>query len=206
MGAKRRLMAAMLAASGARDVDRIPTWTSSAELMALCELASSCRQDAVALEIGSYLGASSCYIAAGLEGRSGRLFCVDTWQNETMPEGPRDTFEQFRSNIEPFAELITPVRKRSDALTIDDVPGPLDFVFIDGDHAYEAVAADFAAVSRRVADHAVVAFHDAANRDYPGVDRVIADAMSSGEWALEGVVESLAWLRHRGGQTVGAGV
>jgi hypothetical protein len=68
----------------------IKTWTSQRELRELYRLAASCPTGATAVEIGSWLGGSAIYLAAGLKQVHGRLVCVDTWNNETMPEGERD--------------------------------------------------------------------------------------------------------------------
>jgi hypothetical protein len=42
-----------------------------------------------ALEIGSHVGSSALFICAGMAGRGGHLYCVDTWANDTMPDGPK---------------------------------------------------------------------------------------------------------------------
>jgi predicted O-methyltransferase YrrM len=195
---RRQWMRSALAAQGANEVHRIASWTSEAELHALYGLARSCPPGAVALEIGSYLGASSCYLAAGLQQSSGKLFCVDTWANQTMPEGPRDTFGEFLRNTRSFAETIVPVRVPSDMLAVEDIALPLDLVFIDGDHSYSAVAGDFERAARWLGDDGVIALHDAGIPDHPGVDRVLGEALISGRWVLKGVVDSLAWVRRRG--------
>src|ERR1043166_7686913 len=73
----------------------IHTHMTAQELRALYDLASEATS---VLEIGSYLGASSATLGAALSIRGGRLYCVDTWGNETMEEGRRDTFAQCRRN------------------------------------------------------------------------------------------------------------
>jgi predicted O-methyltransferase YrrM len=189
-----RLVTATLHELGAGHVTSISSWTTPRELVALHDLAASRRQGAVALEIGSYLGASSCYLAAGLKRCSGHLFCVDTWENQTMPEGLMDTFASFQRNVAPFADIITPIRTRSEELNANDINGHIDLAFIDGDHSYDAVATDFALVSGWIQEGGVVAFHDAGVPQF-GVTRVVGEALASGEWVLDGIVESLAWLR-----------
>jgi predicted O-methyltransferase YrrM len=170
----------------------IPTHMSAAELNQLYQLATSLGDSPRLLEIGSYLGASSRFLAAGM-GPSGRLYCVDTWENETMPEGPRQTLPEFRKNVAPFAERITIVRKKSQDLTPADVQAPLDLVFIDGDHSYAAVKRDVATVSPWLADGKILAFHDCTY--FEGVSRVVGEAMATGGWQLGGNVDSLLWLR-----------
>ena len=67
--------------------NKIKTDTLEEESRTLYLLALKIREGGQGLEIGSYFGASTCYIVAGLAQRNGHLTCVDTWKNETMPEG-----------------------------------------------------------------------------------------------------------------------
>lgn len=188
-------MHSVLKEHGVRHATGISTWTTPDELAALYELASSRRIGANVLEVGSYLGASSCYLAAGIKSRSGRLFCVDTWENQTMPEGERDTFAEFHRNIAPLSDVVTVIRKRSESLQASDLALPIDLAFIDGDHDFQAVANDFATLARWLSPSGVIAFHDVCAVDHPGVSRVVGAAISSGEWIPEGAVGSLVWLR-----------
>ena len=171
----------------------IATWTSKAELYALYDLGLQCPPRALALEIGSYLGASTCYLAAGLSHGGGRLICVDTWQNQTMPEGERSTFEEFSANTRGVADMITPIRKRSDELCAADVHSPIALAFIDGDHSYHAVKEDFERIVPMLAPDGIIAFHDAIS--YGGVSRVIGEALASGHWLAAGHVQNLFWIK-----------
>lgn len=178
---------------GALHARRILTFTSRAELYALYETAAQLPLNTQALEIGSYLGASACYLAAGLAERNGHLFCVDTWKNENMPEGSMDTFSIFQRNTEPLEQWITVVRKRSDEIIESDVPRPLGFVFIDGDHSYESAKHDFRLASQWLVAAGMVALHDCAA--YKGVSRTIGEALASGEWALARQINNLCFLK-----------
>jgi predicted O-methyltransferase YrrM len=177
------------------DAASIPTWTSKRELRVLYDLAVSLPPEAIALEIGSYLGASTCYIAAGLAQNGGHLFCVDTWANETMPEGFRNTFAEFEANIQGVRAYVTPVRKKSSELVRSDIQEPLNFVFIDGDHSYTAVRNDFELIQPWLAQDSIVAFHDANNPDYEGVSRLIGDVLASNDWSIVGVRDRLVWIK-----------
>lgn len=178
---------------GGTNVEKIPTWTSREELECLYDLASQLPPRAVALEIGSYLGASSCYLAAGLATGGGRLICVDTWQNETMPEGSRDTLEEFRRNLGALLRFVTIVRKRADELSVAEVGGSVDLVFIDADHSRDAVRRDFAVADVALTDNGIVAMHDCSA--YEGVARVVGEALASGRWVVAGHRDNLIWLR-----------
>jgi len=172
----------------------IPSWTGPAELRALHDLAAAAPPNATAVEIGSYLGASTCYLAAGLARGGGRLVCVDTWNNETMPEGERDTFAEFTRNTRAVADRVTVVRKRSEMLGDGDIPAPIHLAFIDGDHGYDAVRRDFQIVTRRLAPDGVIAFHDFGDASFPGVTRVVGEALASGQWVQRGFVRTLVWI------------
>ena len=47
---------------------------------------------------------------------------------------------------------------------------PVDFLFIDGDHHYDAVKKDFEMYSKLMMDSGVVVFHDALETKIPGVE------------------------------------
>lgn len=171
----------------------IPTYTTPEELRALYALAASCPPNAVALEIGSYLGASTCYLAIGLAKNSGSLLCVDTWQNETMPEGERDTWAEFERNTKGVANTLKVIRKNSDDLMGTDITSPLHLVFIDGDHSYEAARGDFERIVPWLDDKGIIAFHDCVA--FEGVSRVIGEALATGNWQIAGYVGNLLWIK-----------
>jgi len=86
--------------------------------------------------------------------------------------------------------------------------GPVDLLFIDGDHSYDGCRADWNAWHEHVSDHGAVVFHDA--RDgasggggVPGPTRVVdetfrtADAGATG-WAIEHEIDSMVAVRRAG--------
>jgi predicted O-methyltransferase YrrM len=181
--------------ANAANADSIFTFTNKRELKALYQLAAACPHGTVALEIGSYLGASSCYIAAGLAQVNGYLICVDTWNNETMPEGERDTFAEFQKNTSGLQHRITTIRKRSEEISNDEIRSPLNLVFIDGDHSYAGVKNDFECVQKWILEDGIIAFHDFSHHNFEGVSRVIGEALASGRWMIAGQVETLVWIK-----------
>lgn len=194
--ANSRILAWSLSVAGSPNAAKIHTFTSPAELRALYDLAAGCPPNATVLEVGSYVGASTCFIGAGLShGGGGVIYCLDTWQNETMPGGIRDTLAEFCANTTAYASAIKIVQKRSDEVTPADLPGPVDLAFVDADHSYDAVKADFAIVARILAPRGVVALHDVAA--YQGVSRVTGEALATGAWCIGGAVENLIWLHRK---------
>ena len=168
--------------------------TSRGERLALYQLASILPPNARALEIGSHIGSSALFICAGLARVHGHLICVDTWMNETMPDGAKDTFAEFQANTAPYRSMITQIRKMSGEITDADIGGPLDFAFIDGDHGEVAVREDFRRVAPWVKVGGYIAFHDL-DPLFPGVSIVFGEALASGSWQIVRIVRSLAVLR-----------
>jgi predicted O-methyltransferase YrrM len=183
------------ARAGAHGMGQIKTFTARDELATLYDLARSLPDESVVLEIGSYLGASACVLGLALKESRSKLICVDTWNNETMPEGTLDTLSAFRTNTHTFHNMITVVRKRSEDLGPDDVPGQVALAFIDGDHSYESVRVDIERVLPFMASNAIIAFHDAAGGFFPGVSRAFGELLASGQFVFLGATRSLAWAK-----------
>lgn len=179
--------------AGVARAHSIQSYTSAQELRALFDIVSSCPKGTKALEIGSHLGASTCFIGAALQPLGGHLYCVDTWHNETMPEGEQDTFQVFKQNTASLNGVTTLIRKRSDALTEKEISLPLQFAFLDGDHSYESTKKDFELVSPWMAENGIIAFHDCMY--FEGVSRVIGEALAGRQWMVAGHLANLMWIK-----------
>ncbi len=173
---------------------RVFSHTTNAERLALFELARWLPPQARALEIGSHIGSSALFLCAGLSRISGSLICVDTWMNETMPDGAKDTLPEFSANTREYAAMITPVRKFSNTLTAQDIGGPLDFALIDGDHSEQGVRSDFALLEGWIKPGGYIAFHDL-RRNFPGVHIVMGEALASGKWQIASLHDTLGVIR-----------
>ena len=128
----------------------------------------------VICEIGSFVGASACCFGAALyERREGRVICIDTWNNDTMTEGKRDTWREFQNNTVQYNAYIVPIRGFSTDVvhSVAGITHNLDVLFIDGDHSYEGVKADWEAYRGFLKAGAVVIFHDYGWAE--GVKRVV---------------------------------
>jgi predicted O-methyltransferase YrrM len=125
----------------------------------------------LALEVGSFKGKSSSFLASGLK-PSARLVCVDTWRNSAMPyDAPSDSMSDFLKNTARFGNLIETHRGES-ARVAEQWSRPLDVLFIDGDHSYEGCSTDMKAWIPLVRAGGWVAFHDSSEE---GVDRAIRE-------------------------------
>lgn len=90
------------------------------------------------------------------------------------------------------------------ARSVDAAPtvGPVDWVYVDGDHTYEAVLADLEAYGPLVAPGGVIAGDDyGATGQWwgDGVQRAVADFTVAGPWRLAAVRGAQFLLRRDGG-------
>ena len=178
----------------------------------LFQLASDAPADAQVVEVGSWMGASTCFLAAGLKGGAARIYAVDNfqglstcgedaaWYNRHFQKlGAKSTLEIFRGN---FAALGLSARAEpvvSDSLAaaqkLAAKRGSIDLIFIDGDHSYEACKADIEAWSPFVKRGGVIAFHDFGSRAC-GVTQAIFEAIKAGRFAeIVGVANTIIAFR-----------
>ena len=117
-------------------------------------------------EIGSYVGASACCFGAAVEAKnsknSSKIFCIDTWQNDAMSEGGRDTWKEFQKNTSAYEKFIVPFRGFSTEMIgqIKSQVISIDLLFIDGDHSYDGVKADWDTYKELLHVGSTVVFHD----------------------------------------------
>lgn len=189
--AKKRVEKQVRRALGGRPSREIFTHLTQTGLHWLFQTASRLPGNSVALEVGSHLGASSVYLAAGL-GPSGKLLCVDTWENQGMQEGMQDTFAAFQRNTARLATVITAVRLPSRA-ALPTLPGPFQLAFIVGDHSYEGVRDDLQLISAKMAPDGVLALHDW--RYFPGVTQAVMEFIRASDWKPGGFVDNLIHLK-----------
>ena len=120
------------------------------------------------------MGASSCFLAAGI--KKGTIYCIDTWQNDAMSEGQRDTFSSFINNTKIYSNKIVPIRGWSYEV-IDNIKNlinsKINLLFIDGNHSYDGVKMDWELYSPLLNKNAIVIFHDYGWAD--GVKELIHD-------------------------------
>jgi len=149
----------------------IPGYLHPLEARFLFWLAGKVPENGLALEVGSYKGKSSAYLAAGLTSAA-RLACVDTWRNDAMPyDAPSDVMPEFLHNVGEYRNKI----ETHQGTSVEIAAGwsrPLDLLFIDGDHSYEGCRTDMQAWLDFVRPGGWIAFHDSSQ---VGVERAISE-------------------------------
>jgi hypothetical protein len=112
---------------------------------------------------------ASAIVAAELDST---LYCVDTWQNDAMTEGKRDTYDDFLANTARYGNVIRPIRAKSED-AVKNFPSKIDLIFFDGDHDYAAVKADWTGWRGHLGAGATVVLHDIGWAQ--GVQRLVAE-------------------------------
>jgi len=178
----------------------------------LFQLASDAPAGAQAIEVGSWMGASTCFLAGGLKGPEAKIFAVDNFQGlSTCGEdaawyhrhfqqlGASSTLEIFRANFAALAFTARTEPVVSDSLaaarTLAAKLGMIDLIFIDGDHSYAACQADIVAWAPFLKRGGVMAFHDFGSRA-EGVTRAIFEEIKAGRFAeIVGVAGTIIAFR-----------
>lgn len=134
-------------------------WDHRPSARRLWELASIRGQGTI-VEIGSYLGNSTVYLARA----GGEVHAVDPHSLTSMSQVPakEDISAQFLHNIERFAvsRSIVYHRLTSVEASLQWNSGTIRLLFIDGLHTHEAVLTDYYAWQKFLAPDHVVLFDD----------------------------------------------
>jgi predicted O-methyltransferase YrrM len=155
--------------------DTVEGWLTAAEGELLFSLAAACPPRGTIVEIGSWKGKSTTWLAEGAGLASGiRVFAVDPHE-PYLADRQADSLRDFRDNIERLgltARVIPIVARSQEAAASFD--RPIDLLFIDGDHEEGPVEADVAVWLPKVRAGGWVALHDVRNREWPGVSRALS--------------------------------
>lgn len=141
------------------------------------------------VEIGSYKGKSTSFLAAGARaGRGAPVFAVDPWDLGTVngrfgftESETRRTFDRQLRAVGLRSTVIAKQGFSVDVAATWNGP-PIGLLFVDGDHAAESVLADVAAWRPHLATRATVVFDDLDTPKNPGV-RVALETLGL-EWTL----------------------
>lgn len=117
----------------------------------------------ICVEVGSARGKSTCSIGMALkENGAGHLFAIDPHTRTNWNDfGSVDTYEIMQRNLARLKvqDFVTVIRKTS-AEVLQDWDKKIDLIFIDGDHSYEGVKADWEGFRPFLSEFGLVIFHD----------------------------------------------
>jgi predicted O-methyltransferase YrrM len=157
-------------------IERTKGFLDEDEGRCLYEIALEAGRLGPCLEIGSYCGKSTLYLAAACQKNNGILFSIDHHRGseEQQPgeeyfdpdlldsqSGGVDTFKVFRTTIERggLEETVVPIVSRSE-VAARQWATPLSLVFIDGGHSMEAARTDYNAWTGHILSGGFLLIHD----------------------------------------------
>jgi cephalosporin hydroxylase len=161
------------------------------EKILLYRLPRGLKEGSIILEIGSYLGASSTFLAAGAKECGSVVYCIDTWMNDAMSEGCRDTYDQFILNTRKFAGQIRPIRGGS-LQVARQFSEKIDLLFLDGDHSYAGCHCDAEAWLPKLRPGGIIVFHDTWAE---GVWRTIQEFVKPLEISSGHMIDTTYWTK-----------
>lgn len=147
-------------------------WLLDGESEALFNAAKNCKGKGEIVEIGSWKGKSTIFLAKGSEaGPKKKIYAIDPHIGSPEHQqlyGKIQTFKDFKKNIQRarVKKLVIPLVKTSEEVA-KTFEKPVEFIFIDGAHGYEYVKLDFELWFPKVINGGWMAFHDTTCFDGP---------------------------------------
>jgi predicted O-methyltransferase YrrM len=178
---RRRSEAPAFSAAFAR-ASFIGGWLAREEAELLYELAAAVPEGRDIVEVGSYLGRSTAFLAQGAgAGRTVHAVDPHTSGSLQLRAGPGlDTFPQFQRNMAAIdvADRVEPHVTVSAQAAAEYGGRPVGLLFVDGNHSERAVVEDGQAWAPHLADGCFVAFDDFAwSGVRAGLARLVADGV-----------------------------
>lgn len=165
--------------------DRVDGWLGKREGPYLYELARIGSKIGVVVEIGSWKGKSTVWLAKGSAAiNGGRIYAIDPHvgspELKMLGYSEADTHGEFLKNIRTagIESLVHPLIKTS-MEALKEWSFPIGLLWIDGDHNYESVRSDFFGWEPFVVDEGIIAFHD--TYSWEGVRRVVDEEVLRNE-------------------------
>jgi predicted O-methyltransferase YrrM len=152
-------------------------WTSA---MGLIDTIKNLGDDVVGCEIGSNFGINIVYFLDNLPNIK-KIIAIDPYVSyddritggEIVPQETMDrVLKSFLVNIEAYKDRVEFIHDNADNSFEKIADGSLDYIFIDGDHNYEAVIKDMKNYYSKVRDGGIFAGHDVGS---PGVQKAISE-------------------------------
>jgi predicted O-methyltransferase YrrM len=161
------------------------------------------KKEGVIVELGSWTGGGALLMAPFLK-RDQSYHAVDTFNADHMPDEYIQEYLRGRKHLDVFKANILPLKKKVviyQGTTIEIAAKwpkdrMIDLLFIDADHSYAAVSADWRNWSPFVRKGGIIAFHDyyvKTKGGHPGVRRFVDENIVDTAGKNFHYVEGLAW-------------
>jgi predicted O-methyltransferase YrrM len=157
---------------GVQEPPDIEGWLSDAQGRFLFEAAAQATGRGAIVEIGSWKGRSTAWLAAGAKLAGQRVYAVDP-HTGSREDPTANTLSEFLENMRRagVSDVVEPLVMTS-AEAATRIQGPVELLFIDGDHSDEGVKRDADVWLPRLTDRGLVMMHDVATSGYTGPRRV----------------------------------
>ncbi len=164
----------------------VPGWETEEEQFFLLQLAQNVDKDGHIVEIGSEYGMSTSIFCRGAKPQV-QITSIDTF--------PGDLFDKHMNNLKEvgYGQRTNPIRANSNVYVWEG--GPINLLFVDGDHNTDSVRADIKQFVKFIPVGGVVAFHDcanAANKLPHHMHYFVTQAVSEWFWSTKGKWKALA--------------
>jgi predicted O-methyltransferase YrrM len=184
----------------------IDGWLTVDEAIALFELARTLPHERpLAVEIGCWQGKSSVVIARGLRGKNApRLVCIDPLDASGDPASAGEYARRAGAQQAPLRQAfehnllaagvrdIVDVRQGLSHALAPAFAEPIDLLFIDGDHAHDAVARDYRDWAPKIRPGGFLCLHDVVHAVHDGPRRVVDEIVRREPfWVEQRYVDSM---------------
>jgi len=184
----------------------IDGWLTIDEAIALYELSRGLPHERpLAVEIGSWQGKSSICLASGLAGKvQPKLCCIDPFDasGDQQSASTYDARAQevggglrgvFEANLRAAGlQQVVDVRQGMSHDQASHWREPIDLLFLDGDHSYEAVKQDFVDWAPKIRPGGYLALHDVVHHEHDGPRRVVEELVRTDpQWVEPRYVDSM---------------
>jgi hypothetical protein len=184
----------------------IDGWLTIDEAIALYELSRGLPDERpLAVEIGSWQGKSSVCLARGLAGKfQPRLCCIDPFDASTSDASAGEYGARAQAVGGPLRSAfddnvraagvrdVVQVKQGTSHQHAVGFQEPIDLLFLDGDHSYDAVRQDFADWAPKVRPGGFLVMHDVVHPVHDGPRRVVEECVrGDARWSDARFVDSM---------------
>jgi hypothetical protein len=170
--------------------------TEEFEIAAMCQTINHLNgyfsEDHVVVEIGALLGQTAVALASisdykviSIDPHDGPEFTFKTISSSGIPWKVKDrfygTYERMVENLEFYGLTDKVEIIRDYSYNVEWDGRKICFLFIDGEHTYEAAKKDYELFSPYLSERASIVFHDYDVPQYPGVKRYVDEMIESGK-------------------------
>ncbi|MBN1341075.1 MAG: class I SAM-dependent methyltransferase [Phycisphaerae bacterium] len=175
----RRFAEQVLGPSRISQIEGVPGCLNREQGSVLCYLVAATDVSGCVVEIGSFMGLSTLWLAEGVRhGGKVRVVAIDPHDGHERPEiePQRDSYATFLDHLRQadVEDVVEPIRERS-ASVAKRWDEPIRLLWVDGSHDYGDVLADLEGFAPHVSPGGYVALHDTRGGRFPGVRQAMLE-------------------------------